>query len=252
MSDSLDLTLFAHMCRRPDAELDLAEAALLIAQSEYPGLDLVHYVRLLDELGREAKGAVDAAEAAGEIRHKEPGRLTCAVSWLFEEAGFHGNQLDYYDPKNSFLNDVLDRRTGIPITLGVVVLEVLNRAGIPAKGVSFPGHFLVRCDTQRGGYIVDPFTGKLLSRDDLKALYARSTGNEGEAPAKLLEPAPKRQILVRMLANLRGIYERREDSQRLRRVLERMQVLSPSEDVKRELVKLGGSAPWRSSGRELN
>ena len=138
MSARLNLTLFAHLCARPETELDLVEAALLIAETEHPGLDIARYVRAIDELGLGARAAVERAGAGPEAR------LERAVRYIYEEAGFHGNQDDYYDPRNSFLNDVIDRRTGIPISLAVVLTEVCRRAGVEARGVSFPGHFLVR------------------------------------------------------------------------------------------------------------
>ncbi len=174
------------------------------------------------------------------------------VRYVFDTEGFHGNGDDYYDPRNSFLHEVIERRTGIPITLALVLTEVCRRAGVEARGVSFPGHFLVRAETSRGTILVDPFAGSLLSRAELRALYARSTGDERDPPARLLEPATKAQILARILNNLRGIYESRHDDARLRGVLERLQVLAPSDDVRRRLEELGGSTPWRSAGGGLN
>src|SRR6185437_3487351 len=172
MSARLNLTLFAHRCARPEDELDLVEAALLIAETEHPGLDIARYVRAIDELGRGARAAVERAGGPAESR------LERAVRYVYEEAGFHGNQDDYYDPRNSFLSDVIDRRTGIPITLAVVLTEVCRRAGVEARGVSFPGHFLVRADLPRGTIVVDPFAGRPISRDELRALFARATGDE--------------------------------------------------------------------------
>jgi regulator of sirC expression with transglutaminase-like and TPR domain len=245
MNERLGLTLFAHVATRPEAELDLAEAALLIAETEAPGVDVVHYTRALDALGRGAaatlaKGATDEQKVERVVRY------------VFETEGFHGNGDDYYDPRNSFLHEVIERRTGIPITLALVLTEVCRRAGVEARGVSFPGHFLVRTDTARGTILVDPFAGRPLGRDELRALYARSTGDARDPPARLLEPATKAQILVRILNNLRGIYESRHDDARLRAVLERVQVVAPSDDVRRRLEALGGSSPWRARGGGLN
>jgi regulator of sirC expression with transglutaminase-like and TPR domain len=253
MSERLSLTLFAHVCSRPEADLDLAEAALLIADAgstdhdggRTPSVDVSRYVRALDELGEGARAK--AARASSD-----EARLEHALRYVYEDAGFHGNEDDYYDPRNSFLHEVIDRRTGIPITLAVVLLEVCHRAGVDARGVSFPGHFLVRADTPRGTIVVDPFTGRPLSRDDLHALHARATGDEGDPPPRLLEPATKVQILARILNNLRGIYESRKDDIRLRGVLERVQVLAPSEAVRARVEALGGSTPFRSGGGGLN
>jgi regulator of sirC expression with transglutaminase-like and TPR domain len=266
MSERLHLTLFAHVCARPEAEIDVAEAALLIGD-ESPGPDVAHYVHALDELGAGARAVVSRAGS-------DEAKIERAVRFVYDTSGFHGNGDDYYDPRNSFLHEVIDRRTGIPITLALVLTEICRRAGIEARGVSFPGHFLVRTDTPRGTIIIDPFAGRPLSRDELRALYARSTGagerarapsddrpgsrakaSPEDPPARLLEPATKVQILARILQNLQGIYESRHDDERLRSVLSRVQVLTPSEGVRRRLEELGGGAPWpstRSAGRGLN
>ena len=251
MTARVNLTLFAHLCARPEAELDLAEAALLLAESEYPGLDVARYMARLDELGRSAQAACARARPAGTASVEEA-RLDRVVRFVYDDAGFHGNDEDYYDPRNSFLNDVLDRRKGIPITLAVVLTEVCRRAGIEARGVSFPGHFLVRSDTPRGAVLVDPFTGRPLTRAEVRALYARATGEDREPPPRLLEPATKVQILARMLNNLRSIYEQQGDGARLCAVLERLQVLAPEEARRQQIARLGGSEPWRSGGGGVN
>jgi regulator of sirC expression with transglutaminase-like and TPR domain len=245
MSARLNLTLFAHLCGHNEAELDLAEAALLIAEAEYPGLDLARYTAALDDLGRGARAAVETATSP-------EGRVERAVRFLYEDAGFHGNDDDYYDPRNSFLNDVLDRRTGIPISLGLVLTEVCTRAGVDAQGVSFPGHFLVRSDTPRGIIVIDPFTGRPLDTDELRALYTRAGGDEHASPARALEPATKAQVLVRMLNNLRAIYEKEGDDERLRGVLERIQVLAPGDALRRQIERLGGTEPWRGGRGAVN
>jgi regulator of sirC expression with transglutaminase-like and TPR domain len=209
-----DLALFAHVVSRPEDELDLAQAALLIAEPEYPGLDLPHYLDRLDRL---------AAAARERIASGQPD-LTSIARFLHEELGFHGNAEDYYDPRNSYLNEVLDRRTGIPITLALVLLEVARRAGVTASGVSFPGHFLVRS----GDTILDPFDGRPLDLEGLRELQARVTGQVGDPDPELLQPATKRQILSRMLNNLRGIWQSRGDTRRVREVVERLEVLQPT------------------------
>lgn len=251
MSGRLNLTLFAHVCARSEADLDLAEAALLIAEAEYPGLDLARYLARLDELGRSTKAAAARARPVGSATMEEA-RLDRAVRFVFDDAGFHGNEDDYYDPRNSFLSDVLDRRTGIPISLAVVLIEICRRAEIDARGVAFPGHFLVRCDTARGAVIVDPFAGRALTRDEVRALYKRATGEDGDPPPKLFGPATKTQILARMLHNLRAIYEQQGDGARQLAVLEKLQVVSPTEALRAQVQKLGGSEPWRARGGGLN
>jgi regulator of sirC expression with transglutaminase-like and TPR domain len=240
MSDELSLTLFAHLCAAP--ERNFAEAALLIAEIEQPALDTSRYLAAFDDLGeglRRAVGPVPDDEAAREIL------IAPAARWLFGAAGFRGNEADYYDPRNSFLSEVLDRRVGIPISLAVLLIEVCQRAGIPANGISFPGHFLVG-SSPRGAMIVDPFTGQALTPANVRALYTKATGDGREPPARLFTPAPKAQILVRMLTNLRGIYASRQDAPHLIAVLQRIDLLAPSEDLAREIARLGGrrGRPW--------
>jgi regulator of sirC expression with transglutaminase-like and TPR domain len=245
MSERLSLTLFAHVASRPDADLDLVQAALLVGEIEGPGLDLAPSTRAIEDLGRRARVAAAGASS-------DESRMDRILRFLYEDAGFHGNDEDYYDPRNSFLHEVIERRTGIPITLAVMLGEVCRKAGVEVRGVSFPGHFLVRADTARGILVVDPFAGRLLTRDDLRALFARATGEGGDPPGRMLEPATKAQILARILNNLRGIYESRRDDERLRRVLARLQVVTPSEDLRQRVAELGGSEPFRRGGSGLN
>lgn len=247
----VSLTLFAHIAARPEAELDLAEAALLIGESEYPGLDVPRYLGLLDRLGEDARRALERAPNALKSAPESSG-IERLLRWLYGDLGFHGNETEYYDPKNSYLNEVLERRTGIPITLGVVLLEVCRRVGLDAQGVSFPGHFLVRAPSQGGMVLVDPFEGRLLGREDLRALHARVTGAARDPDPRLLAAAQKRHILVRMLNNLRSIYSDRADAPRLRGVIERMLVLAPSDELRVQLEQLGGERPWPSKSHELN
>jgi regulator of sirC expression with transglutaminase-like and TPR domain len=232
-----DLSLFAHLVARPDAEIDLAKVALVIAEPEYPGLDIPHYIAELDRLAARARArlhdlgqGIEAAQALLEL--------------LYQEHGFRGNAGDYYDPRNSFLNEVLDRKTGIPITLAIVITEVARRAGLVADGVSFPGHFLVRVPVDSGLVIVDPFRGRLLDTDELQALQTRATGQDRELELGLLEAASRKQILLRMLSNLRAIYAQASDLDRLRATIERMAVLAPTdEQIRRDLARLGGAPP---------
>lgn len=170
--------VFAHVVARPDDEIDLAAAALLIAEREYPGLDVSAYLARLDDLARRARAR------GGDVA------ALCAV--LFGELELRGNTGDYYDARNSFLNDVLDRRIGIPITLSVIFLEVGWRLGLDVEGIGYPGHFLVRAE----GRILDCFNGG--AEVDLATLEQRHVARAG-----------KREILVRMLGNLARIAPRR-------------------------------------------
>ncbi|MBI4509574.1 MAG: hypothetical protein HY698_08045 [Deltaproteobacteria bacterium] len=214
--------LFAHVARRPEAELDLAAAALLIAEPEYASLDVAHYVERLDEM----------AEAIRGHGMSGPGRVVGALNkYLFDDLGFRGNEDDYYDPRNSFLNEVLDRRVGIPITLSVVYIEVGRRLGLDLHGVSFPGHFLVKQRLGSEEKILDPYHGGVyLEREDLVDRLERAIGQDVQLADEHLVTATKRQILTRMLNNLRGIYHRVEDVARERGALERLVILNPGDE----------------------
>jgi regulator of sirC expression with transglutaminase-like and TPR domain len=237
IAPSPDLALFRHVVRRPEERIDLAHAALLVAEPHYPGLDVASYVGALDRLGDEARRRV--AGERGDVPARRLARL------LFDEVGFAGNTANYYDPRNSYLNEVLDRRLGIPITLSIVLLEVARRAGVEMHGVNFPGHFLVRAQGSSGPLFVDAFGGKLLDTNDLRLLHRRVTGGAGDddpAP-QLLEPTTKTQILARLLRNLREIHRSRGDLDGLRATLERLLVIAPDdEESERALERLAPSS----------
>jgi regulator of sirC expression with transglutaminase-like and TPR domain len=238
-----ELTLFAHVASRPDPEIDLATAALLIAEDAYPGLDVAACVHQLDALGGEARAAVADLDKPGDPLLAAEQRVERVLELLFRSVGFSGNDADYYDPRNSYLNEVLARKTGIPITLAVLVVEVLRRAGVEAHGVGFPGHFLVRTAGPRGPIFIDPFAGKILTKETLRALHERITGEARHPDPRLLEPIGARAILVRMLNNLRGIFAQRGDRTRLRQTLERLMVIAPSPELANETLQLGGEVP---------
>ena len=238
-----ELTLFAHVVARPDDEIDLASAALLIAEDAYPGLDVAAYLARLDTLGQEAQALLLDMSKPGDPLEVREAKVARVLELLYGTVGFRGNDADYYDPRNSYLNEVLDRRTGIPITLAVVVIEVLRRAGIEASGVGFPGHFLVRTSGPRGPLFVDPFAGQILTRESLRALHERVAGEARDPDPRLLEPVGARAILSRMLNNLRGIFAQRGDRVRLRHTLERLMVLQPSAELAQEISSLGGDPP---------
>ncbi len=214
------------------AGTSLAPAALLVARIEYPRLDVEAYLAKLDAMGELARQAVE--------RHRERtadgSRLACikAVNeCLFDELHFVGNREKYEDPRNSCLNEVLDRRTGIPITLCVVYMEVARRAGLHIDGVNFPGHFLVRCPevSSRGssGLIIDPFHGgALLSEHDCRLLLQRQVGGEVAFSKSLLAPTTRMQIIVRMLINLKRIYVHMRSFPQARDVTELLLAMTPS------------------------
>jgi len=194
---------FGQMVSGPDEAINLAEAALLIASEEYPGLDIAAYLARLDEM---------AATLSRRLRADiSPADTIVALNrFLFDEHGFSGNAADYYDPRHSFLNDVLDRKRGIPLTLALVYMEIGRRIGLPVQGISFPAHFLVKCQLREGMVVLDPYAkGISLSFDEIRRRI-KSLRNDAEPPrsviAGMLATASNKDILVRMLRNLKGIY----------------------------------------------
>jgi regulator of sirC expression with transglutaminase-like and TPR domain len=228
-SDADPRERFAELARRPDAEIGLAEGALWIAAESYPGLEVDAYAAKLDALAQSLRGEVENAPTpAAQVQ-----RLVHA---LFRDGGFSGNRAYYYDPRNSYLNEVIDRRTGIPITMAIVYMEVGRRIGLPLEGVSFPGHFLVRVPMRRGMLVLDAFEGGLpQSEDELRERLKRVVprGTTGRVPPEelpldqFLEPATNRQILGRLLRNLKGIFREKDDPARLLEVLNRMLLVAP-------------------------
>jgi len=195
----------------PESDVDLVEAALLIAAHEYPELDVLAYQARMDRIAATLKGRLR--------RDIGPAESIVALNrYLFEELGFRGNASDYYDPRNSFLNEVLDRKLGIPITLAVIYIEVGRHIGLALHGVSFPGHFLVKCPARDGVIVLDPCArGASLSLEDLQQRLRALRG--GAAPPadiaqRMLAAAGKKDILSRMLRNLKGVYLQRRDFSR--------------------------------------
>ena len=220
---SVEIERFAALVQRDDADIRLDEAALLIGAWEHEAFDVAPHLRALDALARRAAPAIENAATPDAA-----GRALAAT--LFKELAFRGNTAAYYDPRNSFLADVLDRRLGIPISLSVLYMEVARRLGLAVGGVGFPGHFLVRVDGGAAPLILDPFAnGAALSRADLEALLERASGPDARLADVSLAPSPKRAILVRMLNNLAGIYGRDGDTDRSLEVLERVAALDPGD-----------------------
>jgi regulator of sirC expression with transglutaminase-like and TPR domain len=211
----------AALAALPDYKVQLAEAALTIARSEYPNLDSSQYVERLDDMAARLKVRIEAIPAP-EPRIDEMNRL------LFEEEGFQGNHDDYYDPRNSFLNEVLDRKLGIPITLAIVYIEVGRRAGLSTYGIGFPGHFLAGLLSDTGRFVIDPFNGgKILSETDCRRMVRGGIGASEPFKQSFLEPAWPKQILVRLLRNLKGVYWHRSEELKALRVVEWILVLHP-------------------------
>ena len=214
-------------------ELALDHAALLIGAWDFPQRDLERYRVSLDDIAKQVAPDVKAASTS-------PERAMVIASWLFTRLGYAGNTDDYYDPRNSFLCEVIDRKRGIPISLSVLYLEVARRVGVLAQGVNFPGHFLVRVATEDAWLFLDPYNnGAQLTPADLETLLRKTT-----TPTAVLEPsviaaASKRQIVARMLVNLAGIYGRNGDLPRSLDVLERLAILEPMNPrIARDLAQL--------------
>jgi regulator of sirC expression with transglutaminase-like and TPR domain len=235
---------FTHAALSPDP--DLAVAALMIARVEYPKLDAGPYLDQLDTLGHEARRRVAAAavvpgEAPAQVDPDRYARVMALNDYLFGELRFVGNDVQYEDPRNSFLNEVLERRKGIPITLALLYLEVARRADLYVEGINFPGHFLLRCPARRGlayseDLIIDAFRGgALLTRDGCRDLL-RPEPDEGSEPgdddglfeSRLFVHATKPQILARMLLNLKHVYVRMHSFPQARDVTELLLAVNPS------------------------
>ena len=212
---------FKSMVEQPEPELDLAGAALLIAAEEYPQLPLAPYLHRLDLLAERVRDRL-GDETAPPIVLQELGRV------LFEEERFRGNAEAYYDPRNSFLNDVLDRRVGIPISLSLVYLEVGWRLGLPLRGVSFPGHFLVRYEGEVVRTLIDPFDGgRVRFEDEAQELLDRVYGGLVRLQPDFLQSTGKRDMLVRLLKNLKAIHLNARDDAKALAAIERILLIRP-------------------------
>ena len=211
---------------------DLAAPAFLVARLEYPRLDPEPYLDRIDEMGVTAAHRI--ARDAG-LDAPLAARVDALNRYLFTELGLTGNREHYDDPRNSCLNEVLDRRTGIPITMALVYIEVARRSGIRAEGINFPGHFLVRAlqdlhtDDPDEGLIVDPFHGgAILGEQECRALLQRHMGEDAAYEPSLLARATRRQVLVRMLLNLKRLYVRMRSFPQARQVTDILLALQPS------------------------
>ncbi len=221
---TLHVALFSHVACRPESEIDLAQAALLIAEPEYDDLDVAVYLRTLDRLADQVQPRLADKDGAAA-------KATALLDFLLQDEGFRGNLTDYEDPRNSFLNEVLERRLGIPITMSVLAMEVAQRCELPLHGVSFPGHFLLRVDSDAGRsregepVLLDPLSGQRLGGEELQGILFRSLGRRRAVVAEDLQVASKNAILIRMLSNLRNIYNRVGDTARQQLAHERIRAL---------------------------
>jgi len=223
------LEAFAAVLKKDDLHIELARACLMIAQDAYPGLDVERYMGEIESLALRLRTRLKNVGAVED-------RVIGLNEFLYDELGYWGNTDDYYDPRNSYLNEVIDRKTGIPITLAILYMEIGRRIGLPLEGISFPGHFLVRLRLRGGVLILDPFSGGApQSEPELRQRLQRVIPEGAAADVSVaelpldqfLEPASNRQILARVLRNLKGIYRETDKPERLLDVLNRMLVVTP-------------------------
>ena len=214
------------LATQADDAVPLLETALLIARDEYPELDA-------DLYGTLVQGHVEHLRVEIESIDAWPVKMAVINRHLFEELGYTGNHDEYYDPRNSYLNQVFERRLGNPISLAMVQIEVARRLGVPLDGVSFPGHFLVRLPVDDGILVMDPFNGgRPLGADELRERAKPHLGGDvpdDNALLHILDPASHRAILIRMLRNLHGVYAEREEWDRAARSADRVLKLSPDQ-----------------------
>jgi len=238
-----------------DERIDLARACLMIAQDAYPALDVERYLGEIESMAMRLRARLKDGGGVEE-------RVIALNEFLYAELGYWGNTDDYYDPRNSYLNEVIDRKTGIPITLAVLYMALGRRIGLPLEGVSFPGHFLVRVRVRGGVLILDPFAGGApQSEEELRARLQRVIPEGAAADVSVaelpldqfLEAASNRQIVARVLRNLKGIYRETDKPERLLEVLNRMLVVSP--DASAELRDRGYAYQrlecWRAALQDL-
>jgi regulator of sirC expression with transglutaminase-like and TPR domain len=238
---------FHDLVRGPDASIDLGRAALAVARIEYPALDDARELQRVDVL---------AARIGTGRRGAAADTLERLKRFLFDEEGFRGNADEYYDPRNSCLNDVLDRKLGIPITLSVLTMEVGRRVGLEIVGVGLPGHFIVSASVGGRSVLLDPFNGgAVLTPSTAADVAARAVGRPVKIEEAHWAPCSRRQIVVRMLRNLKTIYARRSDWERALGVIDRLLLIDPEtpmhlRDRGTVLVKSGrlwdGAAEWEA------
>lgn len=239
---------FYQEINQPDEQINLAKAALDIAQEEYPDLDPDEYLNALDTMAAEIQERLPA--------QRYPLRVIQTINqYLYDDLGFTGNNENYYDPRNSFLNDVIDRRTGIPIALALVYLEIARRIDFPMVGVGMPGHFLIRPQFEDVGIFVDAFhRGEILFEQDCRDRLAKIYQQSVQLQATFVEPVSSRRFLARMLTNLKMIYLNRQELQKALATVERILLLFP--DAPMELRDRGllyfQMGRWSEASQDLN
>lgn len=209
------------LARAPCAQVDLAAMALHLARDEYPHLDVAGYFNEFNGM------AIEARHYLGKSLKSQVSGL---CRYLFHEVGFYGNLGEYYDPRNSYLNDVMDRQAGIPITLSVVAMAVGRRLGMDVEGVGLPGHFIAVASRNGDRIYFDPFhEGRQIQGNDFEDLIKQSAGMEVEVTPEMLKPASPGAIVTRMLTNLKACYLREMDFRRAARVVRRLRQIAPDD-----------------------
>lgn len=227
MQERITLPDWDTLAELDDESLPLLPTALLIARDEYPALDPTVYDATV-------QAHVDHLRAEVEIIPSAPLKMAAINRHLFDELGYSGDHDEYYDPRNSYLNEVFERRLGNPISLALVQMEVARRLGIALDGVSFPGHFLVRLPMEEGMLVMDPFNGgRPLGVEELRERASSHLGGQrpdDQVLAQILDAAPSRAILMRMLRNLQGVYAENHQWDRAARSADRLLKLAPEND----------------------
>ena len=225
---------------KPDNEINLAKAALCFAQIEYPYLDIEAYLQKLEQIAQKIEPQLPTSRYPLKV-------IQVINNYLYQELGFRGNSENYYDPKNSFLNHVIERRLGIPISLAVVYLEIAKHLNFPMVGIGMPGHFLLRPDFEDAGIFIDVFNqGEILFPQDCEAKLQQLYLKPVKLKPEFLNPVSNRQILLRMLTNLKQIYLYQRDLVRAIATINKMLLLYP-EDSK-ELVIFNRAEALRDRG----
>ncbi len=212
---------FIRSVRRPEPAMDLARTALIVAAESDPSVDVDGVIHTLDSWAEELKRRLDP-----DWNNLQ--KLARLRSFVFEELGFKGERRDYYNPSNSLLHEVVRNRRGVPLTLSIVFMEIGWRLGIPFEGVGFPGHFMVRLTGEPGDLILDPFEhGCSIHEEDCRRILQEVTGGALEFHEDLLASVTKRDMIRRLLHNLKGAYLRAGDDERALAAVERLLLIAP-------------------------
>jgi regulator of sirC expression with transglutaminase-like and TPR domain len=214
--------LFTEEACLEEERINLAKTTLLLAKCvEYPNLIVDEYLREIAQMGAEIESRL------GGVNNDPLSLMDIINNYLFVEQGFYGNEDDYYDPRNSFLNDVMDRKTGIPITMSTLYIELASREGLALDGVGFPGHFIVKYSGPGDEILIDPFNkGRILSEKNCQDILNRMYGGSVQFRREMLATSTKKQILNRILNNLKGIYVDSKNHQKALLVVELILELS--------------------------